>query len=473
MSQAVLIIEDEAILAKTMSKYLGHRGYDVRIAGTGPAGLDALTAFLPDAVILDFNLPGGLDGLEMLKRIQAFDPGVKVIMVTGHGNVRLAVDAMKAGAYDYLGKPLVLSELHLLLERALEQRRTEGQLSYFHDRDATRSSMDQIIGDSPAIRRMKTQITRIIEAGARLQSGPPPSVLIVGETGTGKELVARALHFGGPRAAGPFIELNVAAIPAHLVESEIFGYERGAFTDARERKIGLVDAADGGTLFLDEIGELAQTGQAKLLKLLEDRTVRRLGSVRDHSVDIQIVSATNQSLPAMAADGRFREDLYYRLNTVTIEVPPLRERGDDVLTLARHFINQFGAKYGKPVLVLEPAAEAAIQNHPWPGNVREMRNLMEQAVLYSAGREVQAADLALPRGAAAAGAAAVQPALSPDTADQAAGAPDGTLDAVERDLIARTLHEVDGNVSKAARRLGITRDRLRYRIDKYGLGTKN
>jgi len=477
MSRAVLIIEDEAILAKTMAKYLGSRGYDVRTVSSGPDGLQSLAAFLPDAVVLDFNLPGGLDGLEMLKRIQSFDPGIKVIMVTGQGNVRLAVDAMKAGAYDYLGKPLVLSELELLLDRALEQSRTEEQLSYFHDREATCSSIDQIIGDSPAIRQMKTQLARIIEAGGRLQSGPPPAVLIVGETGTGKELVARALHFGGARAAGPFVELNVATIPSHLVESEIFGYERGAFTDARERKIGLVDAANGGTLFLDEIGELEQATQAKLLKLLEDRTVRRLGSVRDHAVDIQIVSATNRSLPAMVAAGRFREDLYYRLNTVTIEVPPLRERGEDVLRLAGHFVSLFGAKYGKPGLVLEAAAEAGIRAHTWPGNVREMRNVMEQAVLYCAGRQIQSADLGLPRAALvpAATAAAANAPLSGAPLGMGgglAGSANATLDAVERDLIARALQEVDGNVSKAARRLGITRDRLRYRIDKYGLASK-
>ncbi|MBK1717233.1 sigma-54-dependent transcriptional regulator [Thiocystis violacea] len=466
MGRAVLIIEDEAVLAKTMGKYLGQRGYEVRLAGSGPEGLEALTAFLPDAVILDFNLPGGLDGLTVLERIHAFDPAIKVIMVTGHGNVRLAVEAMKAGAYDYLGKPLVLSELELLLDRALEQSRTEGQLSYFHDREATRGSLDRIIGDSPAIRHLKGQLSRIVEAAGRLQSGPAPSVLVSGETGTGKELVARALHFGGPRAAGPFIALNVATIPAHLVESELFGYERGAFTDARERKPGLVDAADGGTLFLDEIGELEPAAQAKLLKLLEDRSVRRLGSVRDHAVDIQILSATNRSLPRMVADGRFREDLYYRLNTLTVQVPPLRERDGDLLTLARHFLGQFGAKYGKPGLSLDQAAEAALRDHPWPGNIRELRNVMEQAVLYCAGREVRALDLALPRVTPAPAPVPVEESIQ--SAEVAPPSPATTLDAMERDMIERTLREVDGNVSKAARRLGITRDRLRYRIEKYG-----
>ena len=469
MSRAVLIIEDEAVLAKTMAKYLGKQGYDVRVAGNGPDGLQALATFLPDAVVLDFNLPGGLDGLQVLERIHTTDPGIKVIMVTGHGHVRLAVDAMKAGAYDYLGKPVVLSELELLLGRALEQSRAEGQLSYFHDREATRGSLDRILGESAAIRQLKCQLSRIIEASGRLQSGAPPSVLITGETGTGKELVARALHFGGARAARPFVELNVATIPAHLVESELFGYERGAFTDARERKLGLVDAADGGTLFLDEIGELEPTAQAKLLKLLEDRTVRRLGSVRDHAVDLQIVSATNRSLPQMVAEGRFREDLYYRLNTVTVGVPPLRERDGDLTILARHFVREFGAKYGKPDLALEPAAEDRILDHAWPGNIRELRNVMEQAVLYSAGRAIAATDLAVPR--AGVGTFPETPTAATLDARAVAGAA-ATLDSVERELIERTLREVEGNVSMAARRLGITRDRLRYRLEKYGLTPK-
>ena len=470
MSHAVLIIEDEAVLARTMGKYLGQRGYEVRLARNGPEGLEALTAFLPDAVILDFNLPGGLDGLEVLRRIHAQDLGIKVIMVTGHGNVRLAVDAMKAGAYDYLSKPLVLGELQLLLDRAMEQRRTEGQLHYFHDREASLGSLDQIIGESPAIRHLKGQLARIVEASGRLRGGPSPAVLIVGETGTGKELVARALHYGGPRAAGPFIELNVATIPAHLVESEIFGYERGAFTDARERKLGLVEAADGGTLFLDEIGELDPAVQAKLLKLLEDRTVRRLGSVRDQAVNIQVLSATNRCLSRMVAEGRFREDLYYRLNTLTVEAPPLRERGQDPLVLARHFVADLGARYGKPGLRLDVSAEAAILEHVWPGNVRELRNAMEQAVLYSTGSAVRALDLPLPR-AGSTGTAHLPVAARPVAAE--ATPPSATLVEVERALIARTLGEVDGNVSKAARRLGITRDQLRYRIEKFGLAPKD
>ena len=467
MSYGVLIVEDEAVLAKKIAKYLQQQGFEVRLAMNGRDGLDTLGTFLPDAVVLDFNLPGEMDGLEVLKQIRSFDPGIKIVMVTGQGNVRLAVDAMKAGAFDYLSKPVVLSELKLLIDRAIGQNRTEGQLHYFQDKQATAGGLDQIIGDCDAIRAMKAQLARIIDAAGRLRDGTPPTVLITGETGTGKELVARALHFGGPRRDRPFIELNVATLPSPLVESELFGYERGAFTDARERKLGLVEAADGGTLFLDEIGELDLATQAKLLKLLEDRTVRRLGSLRDHVVNIQVVTATNRSLSRMVADGAFREDLYYRLNMVTVEVPPLRERDGDVLALARHYVAISGAKYAKPGLTLDDNACTAITGHTWPGNVRELRNVMEQAVLHCEGQRITVAELAFPK-------AATSSRPPPPTQATASGSGDDTargttLEAAERDLIVRTLREVDGNVSKAARRLGITRDRLRYRIDKYGL----
>jgi DNA-binding NtrC family response regulator len=464
MSYGVLIIEDEAVLAKKIAKYLTQRGFETRVVDNGPAGLETLGSFLPDAVLLDFNLPGGLNGLEVLERIRQHDSSIKVIMVTGQGHVRLAVDAMKAGAYDYLSKPVILSELKLLLDRAIGQNRQEGQLSYYHEKQATRSDIEQIIGECEAIRQMRAQIARIIDAGRRLTEGAPPPVLITGETGTGKELVARALHFGGPRGKQPFIELNAATLPSHLVESEIFGYERGAFTDARERKLGLVEAADGGTLFLDEIGELDLAVQAKLLKMLEDRKVRRLGSVRDHSVDIQILTATNRSLPDMAAQGRFREDLLFRLNTLTLQVPPLRERNGDILLLARHFAQQFGQKYDKAALRISDEAAAAIMQYAWPGNVRELRNKMEQAVLLCDREEIASTHLGFQVESAPTATTATNP-TGPATSQAGAS----TLAAMEREIIERMLTEVDGNVSKAARRLGISRDQLRYRIDKYDL----
>jgi DNA-binding NtrC family response regulator len=470
MGYAVLIVEDEAILAKKVAKYLRQRGFDVNIAGNGQDALEQLQVFLPDAVILDFNLPGGMDGLEILERIHTFDAGIRVIMVTGHGNVRVAVDAMKCGAYDYLSKPVVLSELKMVLDRAIDQDRAEGQLSYFHEREATQGGLDELIGDSPVMLRLKAEIARLNEAAYQLRDGVPPALLVIGETGSGKELVARALHFGGPRRNQPFVELNVATLPAQLVESELFGYERGAFTDARGRKLGLVESASGGTLFLDEIGELDLGAQAKLLKLLEDRTVRRLGSVRDQIVDIQVVTATNRDLERMVVENRFREDLYYRLNTMTIQVPPLRARTGDIRLLAEHFLQLFAHRYNRSPAVLQEDALRAITAYSWPGNVRQLRNTLEQAAMHASAGAITTALLALPTAPVPA-AAAEAPGQRATHIDETPATP--TLDQIECEVIERTLREVGGNVSKAARRLGISRDRLRYRIDKYELDTKS
>ena len=475
MSCGVLIIEDEQILAKKIAKYLSMKTFDVRVSHNGSDGLEEMRHFFPEAVLLDYNLPGGLNGLQVLEQIIQFDKSIKVIMMTGQGNERLAVDAMKAGAWDYLGKPVVLSELNLLLDKALRQSQHDGQLAYYQQREATRSGLDQIIGMSPAVIDLKERIQRIINATSGLQDDSPPSILITGDTGTGKELVARALHFGGARSERPFIELNLAAIPTHLLESELFGYEKGAFTDARERKPGLVEAANGGTLFLDEIGELDLTAQVKLLKLLEDRSVRRIGSLRDYAVDIQVITATNRSLEQLVQQGSFRQDLFYRLNTLRIGVPPLRERLGDSVLLANHFLRVFSSKYNKSELSLSAESASLIATYAWPGNVRELRNMMEQSVLHSDGTQVMPEMLPFPTVATAypsdkpedmplnsIPAQPIQPASSLDER------PDDRLADAERLLIEQTLNAVNGNISETARRLGITRDRLRYRLKKYG-----
>jgi len=496
MTYGILIIEDEVVLAKKIAKYLHQNGYETRIAGTGKDGLKMLETFLPDAILLDFNLPGGLNGLEVLKQIRSYDSNTKVVLITGQGDIQLAVDAMKAGAYDYLSKPIMLSGLKILLERAIGMNQKENLLSYYQGKQATMIDLEQIIGKCAAINRVKSQIRRIIEAGRQLTKGTPPPVLITGETGTGKELVARALHFGGPRGKEPFIELNLTTIPSHIVESELFGYEKGAFTDARERKLGLVESANGGTLFLDEIGELAIEIQAKLLKFLEDFEVRRLGSVRSQKVDIQVISATNRSLKTLAEEGSFRSDLLFRLNTLTLEVPPLRERGDDIAILARHFAKLFGQKYNKPCLELDEAAAVDINRYNWPGNVRELRNKMEQAVLLCDSQKISAEHLSLPQRVniprtlpfangskpnrrvsdhASAENSEQTTGFSPpaQTESNPAFLPGTTLQEAERDLVQRALREVGGNVSKAARQLGISRDQMRYRIEKYGLANDN
>ena len=465
MAPAILLIEDEAILAKNVKRFLERQDYDVRVAGDGADGLRQFDAFKPDLVLLDFHLPGS-NGLEVLGEIRKRDGTVKVILVTGHGNVQLAVDAMKAGAYDYLSKPLVLNELKLVIDKAVGQERLEGALSYYRDKQDEESGLDKVLGDSPPIAQVKQRVRQLLEAEGRMVDGAPPAVLITGETGTGKELVARAIHFDGPRRDQPFVELNCAAMPTHLLESELFGYERGAFTDARERKIGLVESAHGGTLFLDEIGDLDAVVQVKLLKLLEDKTVRRLGSVRDNRVDIRIITATNCFLEDMIRAGKFRSDLYFRLKVISIELPPLRERGQDIVKLAETFLAQHGRRYGRPHLRLSAEAQAILLRHPWPGNVRELRNVIEQSVLLAENDLIEPEQLLLQEARLL-----VDPPVpaTPPPADAAMTAIASTLEDVERDLILRAMTRSGGNVTLAARTLGISRDTLRYRMKKHNL----
>ncbi len=462
MNGAILIIEDETVLAKNMRTYLERHEYEVECAETAEDGIARLERFAPDAVVLDFNLPG-MDGLQALERIRAQCPSTPVIMVTGHGSVETAVEAMKAGALDFLTKPVPLAKLGMLLQRATSERRKDSALAYYRQRDGEGADLSTLRGESPGMQRLHALLRQLLRSEEQLRDGEAPAVLVRGETGTGKELVARALHFNGPRRDKPFVELNCAALPAQLLESELFGHERGAFTDARERKLGLVETAEGGTLFLDEIGDMEQPLQAKLLKLLEERTVRRLGSVREQRVDVRIVAATHRPLDQLVREGRFRADLYFRLRVVQLELPPLRERGDDVLLLARHFVAHHAARYGRPAPSFTPDAERALQAHAWPGNVRELRNLLEQAVLLARGHTIDAEDLGLrdelPLPAA----------RSADTAPGALGS--RTLPEMEREALAQALARAGWNVSRAARELGISRDTLRYRIDKHGLAT--
>ena len=465
MSHAVLVIEDEAVLAKNILIYLERYGYEVHLAQSAEEGLGLLDSVHPDAVLLDFNLPG-IHGLEALARIRAFDPGIRVLMLTGHGNVEMAVDAMKAGAFDFLTKPVALSKLRLLLDKAIDETRRDSALDYYQKRDAQSAVLEGLLGKSPPMLALKQTIAQLVQAESQMRDADAPAVLVLGETGTGKEGVARALHFTGPRHAKPFVELNCAALPAQLLESELFGHERGAFTDARERKLGMVETAEGGTLFLDEIGDMGIALQAKLLRLLEEKTVRRIGSVREQRVDVRIVAATHRPLEALVREGRFRADLYFRLGVVQMRLAPLRERGHDILLLARHFLQHHAARYGKPVPALADAAEDVLLNHRWPGNVRELRNVIEQAVLLNSGAVIAARQLALSHLGSDLTAAPDRVA-SESTAHQLPA--ERTLPEMERQALVNALQLSEGNVTRAARELGISRDTLRYRIEKYGL----
>ena len=459
MAKAILVIEDEVVLAKNIAVYLERSGYEVRIAESAEEGLGLLEDFRPDAVVLDFTLPG-LDGLQALARIVAFDAAVRTVMITGHGNVDIAVQAMKAGACDFLTKPVALSKLRLVLEKAFGDSRRERTLAYYQQRDAENAGVGGLLGDSPPMRALKNKLQQLLRAESSLRDGDAPAVLVLGETGSGKEVVARALHFNGPRRGRPFVELNCAALPAQLLESELFGHERGAFTDARERKLGLVETAEGGTLFLDEIGDMDLALQAKLLKLLEDKMVRRVGSLREQKVDVRIIAATHRPLEALVAAHTFRADLYYRLRVVQFELPPLRVRGADIMLLAQHFLQQHAERYGMPTPLLGDSAAQALVQHPWPGNVRELRNSLEQAVLLHRGQVIEADHLSLSW-------------IEPSPESVAAPGEAATLPELERQALLQALERNAWNVTRAARELGISRDTLRYRIEKFSLNANS
>jgi two-component system, NtrC family, response regulator AtoC len=462
MPNAVLIIEDEATLAKNLTQYLLRHGLDARAASSAEEGFALLDDYKPDLVLLDFHLPG-IDGLRALEKMRQRDPSAKVIIMTGHGSIGMAVDAMRAGAYDYVTKPIVLSELKLRLDKALGEERKTQALSYYQQRDAQEGDLAQLIGDSPPMQALRAKIAQLLQAERKLVEGEPPAVLITGETGTGKELVARALHFDGRRRERAFIEVNCASIPGPLLESELFGYERGAFTDARERKLGLAEAADQGTLFLDEIGDAELGLQGKLLRLLEEKVVRRLGSLRDVKVSVRVVAATNQPLERRIQDQRFRSDLFFRLRGVQLELPPLRERGSDVLLLARHFLAAHGARYGKRDLRLSVEAERILLDYAWPGNVRELRNTVEQMVLLADTNVIHPAHINL--------CATLGRTETTEDASLAPAVPhEGfKLEEWERHMVGKALDKTAWNVTRAAKLLGLSRDTLRYRIEKYSL----
>jgi two-component system response regulator AtoC len=463
MPPLVLVVEDETILGDAVAVYLERNGYATAVARSGEDALRLLGEVGPDVAVVDVRLPG-MDGVEVLRRMRESSPATEVVMMTAHGSVASAVEAMKLGAFDYLTKPLDLDELRVVVDKALEHLRLRRELSYFKAREEQAGRLAEIIGESPPMRELKRQLARIA-ALEPAGGGDAPTVLILGETGVGKEMAARALHALSPRSNGPFIDINCAAIPASLLEAELFGYERGAYTDARSAKAGLFEAADGGTLFLDEIGHVDPAIQVKLLKAIEDKSVRRLGSLRSKAFNVRIVAATNRDLEAGVAEGTFRADLYYRIKALTLTVPPLRERQGDVPLLARHFQERSTRQYGLPPKALTPEALAALAAYAWPGNVRELAHVVERAVLLHGDEALRPEHLGLP-------VARERPLVivKPEGGVQVDFSAGGiALDEVERQLITEALQATGWNRGRAAQLLGITKETLRYRIERHGL----
>jgi two-component system, NtrC family, response regulator AtoC len=460
MNNAVLIIEDNATLGKNMAAFLRQHGYDARTAADSVQAFSMMEQFRPAVALVDYSLPG-MNGLDILKCLRLERPDVKAIMITGHGSVEIAVEAMKSGASDYLSKPLALSEMKLIVDKVLGQQQNEAP-TIQHQLEQRSRKIEDLIGESPQMRALKEAIGRLISAEFALRDRDRPAVLVTGETGTGKELVARAIHHDGPRGSGPFLELNCAAMPATLIESELFGHERGAFTDARESKQGLVELAHEGTLFLDEIGELDLSIQSKLLRLIEEKAVRRLGGLREERAQVRIVAATNQDLERLISERKFRADLFFRLRIVHLHLPPLRDRGHDILLLARHFLQQHSERYGKHGLSFSPSGCKALLGHSWPGNVRELRNRMEHAVLMAQGPQLGAEQLALTPAAAVRGTSS-DPDV-PRLPEQGV-----VLEQFEQSLVRQALQRTHWNVTRAAKLLGLSRDTLRYRMEKFEL----
>jgi DNA-binding NtrC family response regulator len=446
----VLVVDDDPGVRESFRLILEDH-YDVIDVPDGPAALDTVRASEIDLVLLDIRLPG-MDGIEVLERIKALDEGIEVILVTAVKTVRTAVAAMKLGAFDYLTKPFEEDELLSLSRRALERRALEREVAFLRSELARAHDSEEIVGRHPAIEKLHSLIAQVART--------PTTVLITGESGTGKELVARAVHHQGPRRDGPFIAVNPAAIAETLIESELFGHEKGAFTGAHQRKLGKFELAQGGTLFLDEIGTLRADLQAKLLRVLQQREIERVGGMRPVKIDVRFIAATNTNLKEAVGSGVFREDLYYRLNVVPVVVPPLRERIQDVPLLVEHFIRRDNRRFHKHIEGLSPEALAALNAYRWPGNVRELENVIERCVVLAEGPVIQLNDLpldvSLPQQATKVRAAEALP-LNEAT------------DQFEQQIVLRVLERVGWNLTEAGRILEIHRNSLRVKLARWGI----
>jgi two-component system response regulator AtoC len=460
MRASIFVTDDEPAIRSALVKRLSRRQHQVKGFDSGDALLDALDRDIPDLILLDLKMPG-LSGLDTLKELQPKSPHSLVIMLTAYGTVQDAVEAMKLGAYDFVIKTVDLEGLDQVVDRALELLALRQRLTYQTEREGDQYAMNHLIANSAAMQHLVSQIREVA-------NNPKSNVLLLGETGTGKEFIARVLHHNGVRAAAPFVGVNCTAIPRDLFESELFGHERGAFTGAHQRKQGLLDRAEGGTLFLDEIGDLDLGMQAKLLRVLQERTFRRVGGTEDILVDFRLIAATNRDLKKEVARSAFREDLYFRLNVVTFELPPLRKRVEDILPLSMRAMLHYGREFGKDVTEIDEDARAALERYAYPGNIRELQNIIERAMIFCHGRTLTASYL--PRELHE---AASHTALAVTQGDQQMVRVEmllgkQTLADVDTAIIEEVVRLAGYNKSLAAKHLGLTRFALDRRLKKIG-----
>lgn len=458
-NEHILVVDDDEAIRWTLREALQSWGFESTEATSVADALAKFNAELPAAVLLDIDLPDG-SGLDVLSEIKRENPELIVIMITGNVHIDNTIAALRGGAYDFIGKPINLEELRVTIRNGIEARQLRKEVEQVRKERAREFNFRQIVGESPAMKKMLALAAKVAESEVS-------SVLLQGPSGTGKDLVAKAIHYGSQRAERPFVAINCAALPATLIESELFGYEKGAFTDAKARKEGLFEQAEGGTLLLDEIGELELSLQAKLLRVLEEGAFRRVGGLKDIPLDVRVLAASNRDLKTESEAGRFRLDLYYRLSIIQIDIPPLRERGDDVLLLAQYYIETIGArlKRGKKITSLSPEAADVFRKYNWPGNVRELRNVIERALILE--EEDQITTEYLPEGLLP------LPYQQPPAGGAVTAASrfvlpnEGiSLDEAELSFVRQAIERSGGNQTRAAQLLGISRDQLRYRLKK-------
>jgi len=447
----ILVVDDEPNARSALAEILKAEGYAVETAADGFKALARVSDFDPDLVLTDLKMPG-LDGVELMGKLKEQDPELPVVVMTAFAAVETAVAAMRQGAANYLTKPLNTDELLIVLERALERTKLRKEASELRSRLDERYSFENIVGSSPEMQQVFKSISQVAPSRA--------TVLLSGESGTGKELVAAAIHHRSPRASGPFVRLHCAALAETLLESELFGHERGAYTGADRKREGRFEQANGGTLFLDEVGEIPIATQVKLLRVLQEREFERVGGNQTIRVDVRLVAATNRNLKEMVAAGTFREDLYYRLNVINLTLPSLRQRPSDIPALATHFLKRYAEENGKNVNTISDAALSLLAHQLWPGNVRELENVIERAVVLAEGEAIEPAHL--PPEFAATSRRAGAPLI-----------PGSTMDEIERYAILKTLESVAGSTSQAAEILGISVRKIQYKLQEYGSAPKS
>lgn len=455
----ILIVDDEKLLRWSLQQNFLKEGYEVISAEKGMQGIEAFKAERPDVVLLDIHLPD-ISGLNVLEGIKEVDPNAIVLMVTAYGDVETAVKAIKLGAYDFIEKPFNMEKLNITINKAMETISLRKEISQLKGKLSEQYGFDSIIGRSPEMMKVFEIIRKVAQSDAS-------TVLIQGESGTGKDLVARVIHYQSNRASMPFMEINCTAVPESLIESELFGFEKGAFTDAKTQKKGLFELADGGSIFLDEIGDMKLNTQAKLLKVLESKTFKRIGGVKDISVDVRIIAATNKNLQEEVKKGNFREDLFFRLKVIPIYLPSLREREGDIILLANYFITEYNREFRKNVKGLSKDAERLFKEYPWPGNVRELKNVIERVMILENTEYIRPEHLPVEL-------TTTEVIQEMNMTDFEIKIPPGgvNIEEVEKKLIESALSMTKGNQTRAAKLLNLSRDALRYRMQKFGLFEK-